>query len=58
VPSFVLGGRRLESVPITGLVDYDAVVALETHQLELAGVSRAAGPLRAYPVGPGGGDAG
>jgi penicillin-binding protein 2 len=33
-------------------VDWDAVVALETHQLELPGVSLEIGPLRTYPYGP------
>jgi len=33
-------------------VDYAAVVTLETHQLELPGVSLDVGPLRTYPYGP------
>ena len=33
-------------------VDYSAVVTLETHQLELPGVSLDVGPLRTYPYGP------
>jgi penicillin-binding protein 2 len=32
-------------------VDWDAVVTLETHQLELPGVSLDVGPLRTYPYG-------
>lgn len=33
-------------------VDWGAVVTLETHQLELPGVSLDIGPLRTYPYGP------
>lgn len=40
-----------EGVIVKRDVDYDAVVTLETHQLELAGVSLDVGPLRTYPYG-------
>ena len=43
-----------EGLVIKRDVDYDAVVALETHQLELPGVSLDAGPLRTYPFGAAG----
>lgn len=46
------GRPPYEGLVIKRDVDYDAVVALETHQLELAGVSLDAGPLRTYPFGP------
>jgi len=46
------GRPPYESLVIRRDVDYDAVVALETHQLELPGVSLDAGPLRTYPYGP------
>jgi penicillin-binding protein 2 len=46
------GRPPYEGLVIKRDVDYDAVVALETHQLELPGVSLDAGPLRTYPFGP------
>lgn len=46
------GRPPYEGLVIRRDVDYDAVVALETHQLELPGVSLDAGPLRTYPYGP------
>jgi penicillin-binding protein 2 len=41
-----------EGIVVRRDLDWDGVVALETHQLELPGVSLQVGPRRTYPFGP------